>query len=401
MEEFIHVEQQDEKPNIKFVVITDTHVEDKIEGKYSQNFIQALQDIRATSPDSQGIMHIGDMTNNGKQSEFETMTQILKDHKEGLPPFYFTLGNHDVRWADFDTQMSYFTTSTGIDKKYYDFWLSDYHFIFLGTEIGLKDSSYLSETQLEWLDLKLSEYEEAYKPSFIFVHQPLKHTVSGSQNKFGWHGIRQDKELKTILAKHPQTFVFTGHTHWELGSANTIYNSKYATMFNAASTAYLWTDEDVEKAGSQGYFVEVYDHKVVVKGRDFLAKTWIEAAAYSVAIPSLIPVVDPKVDPDLTLGNPTMQIDKHVYRTRDWIEVTYTGALREDAFGIFPRGALPSEIKPITPIAHIKTNSVSQPDGKIIFTDLNLPAGSYDIIYLGETLNTELTRISFEVIPEV
>ncbi|MCY9695271.1 metallophosphoesterase family protein [Paenibacillus alginolyticus] len=400
MEEFIHVEQQDEKPNIKFVVITDTHVEDKIEGKYSQNFIQALQDIRATSPDSQGIMHIGDMTNNGKQSEFETMAQILKDHKEGLPPFYFTLGNHDVRWADFDTQMSYFTTSTGIDKKYYDFWLSDYHFIFLGTEIGLKDSSYLSETQLEWLDLMLSEHEEAIKPSFIFVHQPLKHTVSGSQNKFGWHGIRQDKELKTILAKHPQTIVFTGHTHWELGSANTMYNSKYATMFNAASTAYLWTDEDVEKAGSQGYFVEVYDHKVVVKGRDFLAKTWIEAAAYSVALPSLIPVVDPKVDPDLTLGNPTMQIDKHAYRTRDLIEVTYTGALREDAFGIFPRGALPSEIKPITPIAHIKTNSVSQPDGKIIFTDLNLPAGSYDIIYLGETLNTELTRISFEVIPE-
>ncbi|WP_261301414.1 metallophosphoesterase family protein [Paenibacillus andongensis] len=391
---------QDEKPNVKFIVITDTHVEDHVESVYSLNFIQALQDIRENSPDSQGIMHIGDMTNNGKQTEFEMMTRILKDHTEGLPPIYFTFGNHDVRWADFDTQMSYFTTSTGMDKKYYDVWMNDYHFIFLGTEKGLKDSSYLSETQLEWLELKLSEHEEVHKPSFIFVHQPLKNTVSGSQNKFGWHGIRQDKELKTILAKHPQTIVFTGHTHWELGSADTMYNAKYATMFNAASTAYLWTDEDVEKAGSQGYFVEVYDHKVVVKGRDFLAKTWIEDATFSVALPSLIPVVNPEVDPDLTLGNPTMQIDKNVYRTHDWIEVTYTGSLREDAFGIFPKGALPSEIQPITPIVHIRTNSISQPDGKLIFTDLKLPVGSYDMIYLGETLNTELARISFEVISE-
>lgn len=391
-------ERHDEKPNVKFVVLTDTHVEDDIEGVHSQNFIQALQDIRATSPDSQGIMHIGDMTNNGKQAEFETMTQILKDHREGLPPIYFTYGNHDVRWADFSTQMSYFTTSTGIDKNYYDFWLNDYHFIFLGTEKGLKDFSYLSETQLEWLDLKLSEHEEAHKPSFIFVHQPLKNTVSGSQNKFGWHGIRQDRELKTIIAKHSQSIVFTGHTHWELGSADTMYNAKYATMFNAASTAYLWTDGNEEKAGSQGYFVEVYDHKVVVKGRDFLAQTWIEDATFSVPLPSLIPVVDPETNPDLTLGSPTMQIDKAVYRTRDLIEVTYTGSLGEDAFGIFSRGALPSEIQPITPIAYIKSNAASQPDGQISFTDLNLPVGSYDIIYLGETLNTELVRISFEVI---
>jgi Icc protein len=399
MAEYIN-EGQDKKPNIKFAVITDTHVEDEIEGVHSQNFIQALQDIRATSPDSQGIMHIGDLTNNGKQTEFETMTRILKDHREGLPPIYFTYGNHDVRWADLDTQMSYFTASTGMDKKYYDVWMNDYHFIFLGTEIGLKDFSYLSETQLEWLDLKLSGHEEAHRPSFIFVHQPLKNTVSGSQNKFGWHGIRQDKELKTILAKHPQTIVFTGHTHWELGSADTMYNAKYATMFNAASTAYLWTDEDVEKAGSQGYFVEVYDHKVVVKGRDFLAKTWIEDAAFAVPLPSLIPIVDPENDPDLKLGSPTMQIDKAVYRTRDLIEVTYKGSAGEDAFGIFPRGALPSEIQPINPIVFIKTNSASQPDGKIIFTDLNLPVGSYDIIYLGETLNTELVRISFEVVLE-
>ncbi|KRF43872.1 hypothetical protein [Paenibacillus sp. Soil787] len=73
-------EEQYEKPIVKFIVITDTHVKDNVEGVHSLNFIHALRDIREASPDSQGIMHIGHVTNNGKQKEFETMTRILKDH---------------------------------------------------------------------------------------------------------------------------------------------------------------------------------------------------------------------------------------------------------------------------------------------------------------------------------
>ncbi|WP_063847482.1 metallophosphoesterase family protein [Bacillus sp. FJAT-28004] len=385
------------KPNLKFIVITDTHVEASLEGTYSQNFDQALKDIVATFPDSHGIMHIGDITENGKQAEYETMACIWKDNMEGLPPLYFTYGNHDVRWKDFDKQISLFIANTGIDKKYYDFWMKGYHFIFLGTEIGLKDSSYLSESQLEWLDHKLSEHESAEKPKFIFVHEPLKDTVAGSQNEFGWHGIRQDKELKMILAKHPQSIVFTGHTHWELGARDTMYNAKYATMFNAASVAYLWTDNNVLKDGSQGYYVEVWDDKVVVKGRNFASKSWVADAQYTVKLPVTIPVVDPSVDPDLTLSKPIMNMNKAVYHPYEQIEVTYVGSLREDAFGIYIRGARPSETDPINPIACIKTNTVSQPNGKVLFSDLTLPVGSYDMIYLGETLNTEMARMPFDV----
>lgn len=385
------------KPIVKFVVITDTHVKASLESKDAINFDQALKDILTTAPDSHGIMHVGDITDNGEQAEYETMAQIWKHNKEGLPPMYFTYGNHDVRWKDFDKQMSLFTAHTGIEKKYFDVWLEGYHFIFLGTELGLKDCAYLSETQLAWLDLKLSEQEAATKPSFIFLHEPLQHTVAGSQSEFGWHGIRQDKELKMILAKHPQSIVFTGHTHWELGARDTMYNAKYATMFNAASVSYLWTDEDVLKEGSQGFIVEVYEDQVLVKGRDFSAKSWITEAEYLVKLPVAIPVMDPSSDPDLILSHPSMNIGKAVYEPSEPIEATYTGSLREDAFGIFVSGAKPSESEPIHPIAYIKTKSVSQPDGKVIFVDLMLEEGNYDMIYLGETLNTELTRMPFEV----
>ncbi|WP_345773390.1 hypothetical protein [Paenibacillus sp. 19GGS1-52] len=55
-------------------------------------------------------------------------------------------------------------------------------------------------------------------------------------------------------------------------------------MFNSASVAYLWTNEDEAKIGSQGYYVEVYSHKVVVRGRDFKTGSWVESAEYEVSL---------------------------------------------------------------------------------------------------------------------
>ncbi|WP_341865988.1 metallophosphoesterase family protein [Paenibacillus ferrarius] len=386
---------------MKFQVITDTHVQGSPTETYSRNFNSALQDISTTVSDSDGIMHIGDITDSGALAEYNTFSSIWNLHKDSLPPMHVTVGNHDVRWADFNQRLSRFTAITGVSKPYYDLWIKGYHFIFLGTEKGLKDSSYLSETQLKWLDEKLSENEARDKPIFIFHHQPLKNTVAGANvanNKdFNWYGVRQDRELKTILSKHPQSILFSGHTHWELGSKDTMYNAKYATMFNCASAGYLWTDNDIGKAGSQGFFVEVYNDKVLVKGRDFLAKSWIPDAQYVVALPAQIPVVDKAVDPDLDLGNPTMQLDKKVYQVEEPIQVTYTGSVGADAFGIFARGTVPSETSLITPIASINTNTVCQPDGVIRF-NLRLAPGCYEMIYLGETMNTELTREAFEVV---
>ncbi|WP_157276525.1 hypothetical protein [Paenibacillus sp. Soil766] len=49
----------------------------------------------------------------------------------------------------------------------------------------------------------------------------------------------------------------------------------------------------------------------------------------------------------------------------------------------------------------MQTKTFGQPDGKLIFSSLELPVGSYDMIYLGETLNTELTRLPFDVVADV
>ena len=53
-------------------------------------------------------------------------------------------------------------------------------------------------------------------------------------------------------------------------------------MFNASSVAYLWTDQGNEKAGSEGFFVEVYEDRVLVRGRDFTTGTWVEQAQFAI-----------------------------------------------------------------------------------------------------------------------
>jgi Icc protein len=277
----------EEQPIIVFQVITDTHVRADPEHVHNHNFDRALKDIIRQSADSIGIMHVGDVTDNGFDDEFAEVHRILSDNSEGLPRLLWTTGNHDVGLGIWDKRISKFLSETGMTGPYHDHWIQDYHFVFLGTEQGLELFCDLSDVQLLWLDDKLSENASLDKPIFLFVHQPLMDTVGGSFKEQGWYGVTQDNPLKSILAKYPQVIMFTGHTHWELeaGYARSEDHDSMPAMFNASSVAYLWTDLDEHKDGSQGYYVEVYAHKVLVKGRDFATGDWVQKAQFRVDYP--------------------------------------------------------------------------------------------------------------------
>jgi len=275
-----------ERPLISFQVITDTHVTNDPEHVHNRNLERALQDIAENARNSIGIMHAGDVTDHGFPEEYEEWKRIWAQYEGQLPEVYCATGNHDIAqgiWAD---RLSRFLAATGGSTPYYDQCIEGYHFIFLGTEEGLDLFCSLSETQLSWLDEKLGE-QATSAPVFVFLHQPLLNTVAGSLEEQRWYGVTQDEELRAVLAKHPQAILFTGHTHWELTAAHTCYqgDGKLPAMFNAASIAYLWTDEDEHKDGSQGYYVEVYKDRVLVRGRDFEHGAWVEAAQFTVLLP--------------------------------------------------------------------------------------------------------------------
>lgn len=270
---------------MSFQVITDTHITGSAEHVYNKNLEQALRDIAALAPDTRGILHVGDVTNHGFPGEYGEWRRIWDEFGRGLPGPLSTTGNHDVGLGEWPARLEFFLAGTGMIGAYHDHWIDGYHFIFLGTEKNLRLFCSLSGEQLEWLDAKLAEEAAPDKPVFVFLHQPLLNTVAGSYEEQEWYGVTEDAELKAVLSKHPQAILFTGHTHWEMESPHNYFpgDGSLPAMLNAASVAYLWTDADEHKDGSQGYFVEVYADRVLIKGRDFMRGEWIKTARYEVA----------------------------------------------------------------------------------------------------------------------
>ncbi|WP_372630993.1 metallophosphoesterase [Cohnella sp.] len=280
-----------EQPLLEFQVLTDTHLTGDSAHPYNRNFAGALADIAANAPNSRAIIHVGDVTDHGTAEEYDELKRILLESAASgtLPQMRFATGNHDMALGKgaWETLIGLFLSSTGMPAAYSDCWIDGYPFIFLGTEQALELNCALSKRQLRWLDRKLTERASPSRPSFLFLHQPLKNTVAGSYDDQAWHGVEEDEELREVLSRHPGVILFTGHTHWELESRNCAYDGcgRLPAMFNAASVAYLWTDEQEHKDGSQGYYVEVYKERVRIKGRDFRSKRWIPQAQFELGLP--------------------------------------------------------------------------------------------------------------------
>jgi Icc protein len=288
-------------PVLKFAVISDIHVESSKEQSQTK-LKQALGDLNKAVPDSQALVVNGDL-GNGLPEDYAALTKLMNALPHPNNVFY-TMGNHEYykSWVDSkgdwsaDTfpngetekaSQARFLRFAGRDKLYTDNWLEGYHFIFLGSEQYRQSDSangedaWLSDAQLAWLEQKLNEKEEPQKPIFIFLHQPLPHTVAGSESI---RGVVQFTRLTDILSKHPQVILFTSHTHWELKSSHTLVKDKF-TMVNTSSVFEPYDNTDHAYSQdlnmSEGLTVEVYPNRVIIRGRDFTHAQWIPTAQFS------------------------------------------------------------------------------------------------------------------------
>ncbi|MHC1684369.1 MAG: metallophosphoesterase [Clostridiaceae bacterium] len=304
-------EIQGEKPKYSFDVVSDIHTNSNT----AVNLDRALNDIRNMSPNDKCIVANGDTADLSGTDYYNVVQSTFYNNRSGLPFTFFNLGNHELfdtydsnTLSSFSTKFNRFLNytkaihSTQYDPNnykssdnrttpYYEQIVNGNHFIFLSSEtLKDKDKADLSSTQLEWLDNKLWNIAKygGDQPVFVFLHQSLANTVAGSYSYQGWNGVLQDSQLRFILNKYPNVFFFTGHSHWNLSSAHTMFQdtSTYgstlgATMFNDASVTGLWSDSGYMD-GSQGYHIDVYGSKVVVNGRDFLGRGWIPAGTFTI-----------------------------------------------------------------------------------------------------------------------
>jgi Icc protein len=290
---------------LRFSVISDIHVQQ--ENKESQKKLtQALTDLHNVAPDSQALVVNGDL-GNGFPEDYKALNTIMK---AALLPenVFYTIGNHEYYKAWYDKKGAWnadtfpnnetvqasqdrFLHFTGKTSLYNDAWVSGYHFVFLGSEAYRQDNpdnkedAWLSDSQLNWLEITLKEKEQPRKPIFVFLHQPLPDTVAGSQTYLDQRGVVQADRLRSILIKHPQVVFFSGHTHWELKSARTLITKPF-TMVNSSSVyePYNQTNTafDQKDQRSEGLDIEVFADKLLIQGRDFTHQAWIPEARFEI-----------------------------------------------------------------------------------------------------------------------
>ena len=283
------------EPIVEFQAVSDIHLNASANHTYNLNFKNMLKDVALNSPKSIGIFVAGDIADHGYSDEFRQLESIHAS-VENAPPYFLAIGNHDFYNGSYKDQLAQFLQYAKLPdgknptSSHYDFWLGGYHFVFLGNDFAPVDGvkTTLSPATVKWLDETLAENRSEGKPTFLFLHQSLYDTVAGSLPGQGWDGVSNESGLRATLKKYPEVIMFNGHSHWTLDSERNMYprSDSLPTIFNTASVAYLWTSYRVTGGenldGSQGYYVRVYEDKVVVLGRDFISGEWIPSALYAV-----------------------------------------------------------------------------------------------------------------------
>lgn len=283
-----------EEPIAEFQVVSDIHICTLL---HEQHFQAMLEDIAKVSPNSAAIFAVGDVVDNGANQTYWNDLWRIYNRVDGVPHMYIGLGNHEkFGFSSYDDVLRTFLKNLkmpdGVEKPdtvYYDVWIDGFHYIFLG-DTTMTDSSVhatIGEEQYAWLEEKLAEGTDS-RPVFIFMHQSMRNTVSGSSDEENWWGIVDDAKLRELLAKYPNAFLFDGHTHCTLNSDNCMAGGgDQAAIFNTGSVGYLMTYYDISTGsgleGSQGYYVYVYSDRVLVRGRDFTTGEWIPSAQFVVS----------------------------------------------------------------------------------------------------------------------
>ena len=277
-------------------VMSDIHITLDREHTHNKNFANMLKDVQGLNADAMGIFVVGDMADTGNEQEYKNMMELYAAAGE-VPPVYLTIGNHDLSSLPFDQAnevfLKYATLPDGSHPSdtSYDFWLNGYHFIFLGTDTSAGLHSSFTRETMNWLKEKIEENRDPARPVFLFLHQSLSNTVSGSLPGEGWSGVDNENMLRNVLKNYPEVMFFNGHSHWTMDSQGNMFegtDSLPCRIFNCASVAYLWSGYNITAGehlnGSQGYMVKLCDGKLYVLGRDFARGEWIPSAQYCIVL---------------------------------------------------------------------------------------------------------------------
>ena len=141
----------------------------------------------------------------------------------------------------------------------------------------------LTAQELNWLDKKLYESEATGTPTFVMLHVPVKGTVIAENDKHA--NDFNATEFNKIIAKHPDTIVVSGHTHYSLYS-----DYQFAVNGEGISPSYVHaggvddtavyhadtnTNDSTNYSNCEIVYAEIYEDRIVTRAYDVVKGQYI------------------------------------------------------------------------------------------------------------------------------
>jgi len=240
---------------------------------------RSLRDISGAAQPIDALVLLGDNTMNGQSLEYIWLYGLLSRYNRARETFV-VMGNHDLSlntmaprtaidrhnffWQSYD--------GTRATEAYYSRVIGGYTFIALAGEGPADgnvtnpsaDERIISDEQIAWLAQTMENAPEG-KPIFVFVHQ---HVNTGFPLP---EFFPRAAEIREILEQYDNVFVFNGHWH----SLPMLYSLENGVHYVNAPTIHSHGYGEHDIAG-EGLQLEVYDDRVIIRGRNFMAGEWMD-----------------------------------------------------------------------------------------------------------------------------
>ena len=240
----------------------------------------AMQDYQNAETDLDGLLILGDVTENSLAYEWNKVAEIF--YTNGFEDtLLLATGNHDIRLRDmaeikerFYGLQNQFTVVEPVGELYYSYEINGYTFLVMGSDTSEMEEANIGEEQLAWLDASMSEATADGSPVFVILHQVLKdthglpYTWGNGTNKTAGTVGKDSDAIYEILNKYENVFLLTGHMHTGFGqyTYETLGDNDNITSVNFPGLGK--NSQDGIEGQGQGAIMEVYEDQVIFRARN-------------------------------------------------------------------------------------------------------------------------------------
>ena len=282
------------KPVLRFAVTSDIHVTtaDGRQAKRTADMITQMNNYAANGADGynklDAILIAGDLTDNGKASEYNVVSDIFTNNVKSGTKLVLAMGNHDWNTLKGESRDK-FEMIFGNGATMMDSVIGGYHFItiYADSNNGWEYTQELSSQADKLIKAAIADTGED-KPVFVIQHIGNVDTAVGTCSPSDAKANTASKILANMQSKYDNLVVFSGHTHFPANDECSIYQDKFTSIntgtLNYAMRSMLnnsWVDMPDRHNIAQSFLVEIdADSRMRVRCWDvlqgkFVGETWL------------------------------------------------------------------------------------------------------------------------------